>query len=144
MAARIQVVIDCADPAALAAFWAKTLDYVLQPPPDGYDSWQAALTDWGVPESDWNSASAIVDPDGVRPRIYFQRVPEPKEAKNRLHLDVGASDGPGVPIEDRKVQVDAEVARLVELGARRLNAVEELGGYHVVMQDPELNEFCVH
>ena len=144
MATPIQVVIDCADPAALSAFWAEALHYILQPPPDGYDSWQAALTDWGVPESDWNSASAIVDPDGAGPRVYFQRVPEAKTVKNRLHLDVGVSDGPRVPIEDRKVQVDAEVARLVELGARRLDAVEELGGYHVVMQDPELNEFCVH
>ena len=144
MATPIQVVIDCADPAALSVFWAEALHYIIQPPPDGYDSWQAALTDWGVPESDWNSASAIVDPDGAGPRVYFQRVPEAKTVKNRLHLDVGVSDGPRVPIEDRKVQADAEVARLVELGARRLDAVEELGGYHVVMQDPELNEFCVH
>lgn len=144
MTTPIQVVIDCADPAALSTFWADVLHYLLQPPPDGYDSWQAALTDWGVPESDWNSASAIVDPDGVGPRIYFQRVPEAKAVKNRLHLDVGASGGRAVPIEERKVQVDSEVARLIELGARRLESVEELGGYHVVMQDPESNEFCVH
>ncbi|NNF64481.1 MAG: VOC family protein, partial [Acidimicrobiia bacterium] len=54
MAASIQVVIDCADPAALSTFWAEALHYILQPPPDGYDSWQAALTDWNVPASEWN------------------------------------------------------------------------------------------
>ena len=54
MAREVQIVIDCADPARLATFWASALHYELQPPPEGFDSWQAALASWGVPESEWN------------------------------------------------------------------------------------------
>ena len=143
MATRVQVVIDCADPGALAPFWAEALGYKIQDPPAGFDSWEDFLVAQGVPESDWNSASAIVDPDGAGPRVFFQRVPEPKELKNRVHLDLNASGGPQTPIEERKEQVYAEVARLQGLGATRGREVEEMGGFHVVMQDPEGNEFCV-
>jgi hypothetical protein len=76
MATKVQVVIDCADPARLAEFWGEALGYIIQPPPPGFDSWPAFLLSVGVPESEWTSASAVVDPDGVGPRFYFQRVPE--------------------------------------------------------------------
>jgi hypothetical protein len=132
MATGIQVVIDCADPARLAAFWAAALGYTPQPPPAGFASWQEFLEARGVPESEWNSANAVVDPDQRGPRIFFQRVPEPKTVKNRVHLDlhVGA---------DRR---EAEVARLTGLGAKTLweGAV---GGRWTTMADPEGNEFCV-
>ena len=88
MAKEIQVTFDCADPGALAEFWAEALGYQVQGPPPGFDSWPAALTAWGVPEDQWNSKSAIIDPDGEGPRIFFQRVPEGKTVKNRVHLDV--------------------------------------------------------
>src|SRR6266568_1398004 len=78
MAVGVQVVIDCADPARLAEFWAAVLGYKVQDPPPGFDTWQAFLTAQGVPESEWNSASAVVDPSGPGPRVYFQRVPDPK------------------------------------------------------------------
>jgi hypothetical protein len=143
MATSLQVVIDCADPAQLSAFWATALGYKLQDPPPGFSSWQDFLTAQGVPESEWNSASAVVDPDGKGPRIFFQRVPEAKTVKNRVHLDINASGGLSTPLEERKKNVDREVTRLQAAGASKVRQVEERGEYHVVMQDPEANEFCV-
>ena len=143
MAFDLQVTIDCADPTALAEFWAAALSYVMQPPPDGFASWPEALASWGVPESEWNSANAVIDPAGAGPRVFFQRVPEPKSVKNRVHLDVKVSDGPGTPVEQRRDQVRPTVERLVILGATEVGQKEEMGSFWVVMQDPEGNEFCV-
>jgi catechol 2,3-dioxygenase-like lactoylglutathione lyase family enzyme len=144
MATSIQVVLDCADPDRLARFWAEALGYKLQDPPQGFATWEAFLREQGVPESEWNSASAVVDPDGAGPRIYFQKVPESKVVKNRVHLDLSVSAGSRVPLEERQRAVDAEVQRLTGLGATvfRPGSVER-GEYWVVMQDPEGNEFCV-
>ncbi len=144
MALRFQVTIDCADPDRLATFWATALGYKKQDPPEGYATWPAFLAAQGIPESQWNSASAVVDPEGVHPRIYFQRVPEHKIVKNRVHIDLNVSGGSKLPLEERRKHVDAEVERLVEEGATvfRPGSVEG-GEYWVVMQDPEGNEFCV-
>jgi hypothetical protein len=139
----IQVVIDCTDPARLAEFWASALYYEVQSPPDGFESWHEALQAWGVPESDWNSASAVVDPDGTGPRIYFQRVPEPKTVKNRVHLDIHAGGGHDASPEERRGRVDTEVERLQSQGASVIRVVEERDERWVVMADPEANEFCV-
>ena len=117
MSTPIQLVLDSADPDGEARFWADALGYRLQPPPDGFDSWASFLRQQGIPEDRWNDASAIVDPDGKGPRIYFQRVPEGKNAKNRMHMDLNVSGGRAVPLDDRKGRVDAEVARLKSLGA---------------------------
>jgi hypothetical protein len=145
MATGVQVVFDCADPDRLARFWADALGYRLQDPPAGYGSWQDWARDQGIPEERWNDAGAVVDPDGKGPRIYLQRVPEPKTVKNRVHLDLNISGGPSAgTLEERRARVDAEVERLRGLGATRQRAAEELGQYWVVMQDPEGNEFCVH
>ena len=143
MATRVQVVFDCADPDRLAHFWAGMLGYTLQPPPEGFASWEDWLRDMGIPEEEWNSASAVVDPDGVGPRFYFQRVPEGKTVKNRLHLDVNVSGGRSVPIEQRKKQVEAQAERVAALGAHELYRMEEMGGFHITMADPEGNEFCL-
>ena len=143
MSISIQVTIDCADPDRLAHFWADLLGYELDSPPEGFDSWEAWLTEMGVPESEWNSASAITDPDGPGPRIFFQRVPEQKQVKNRVHLDVNAGGPRGRPAEDRHVDVDAAVERAVALGATKVRLVEERGERFYVMQDPERNEFCL-
>ncbi|HEY0738951.1 MAG TPA: VOC family protein [Herpetosiphonaceae bacterium] len=143
MALSIQVVIDCADPAQLAPFWASALGYKIQDPPQGFDSWPEFLTSIGVPESEWNSASAIVDPDGKGARIYFQRVPEPKTVKNRLHLDLNASGGHGLPMEERRAKVGEAVERLQSLGATKIREMDLRGEYWIVMADPEGNEFCV-
>jgi hypothetical protein len=143
MAIPVQVTFDCADPDRLAHFWADLLEYQLDPPPPGYDSWEAWLIEQGIPESDWNMASAVSDPDGRGPRIYFQRVSEPKELKNRVHLDVNAGGPRSTPDDERRRAVDATVERAIALGANKLRLVEERGERHYVMQDPEGNEFCL-
>ena len=79
MATGIQLVFDTANPEAQAGFWAEALHYKLQDPPAGFDTWEAFLTAQGVPKEEWNTASAITDPDGKGPRIYFQKVPEGNE-----------------------------------------------------------------
>jgi hypothetical protein len=144
MATGVQVVIDCADPEHLAGFWADALGYKLQDPPPGFASWEAFLTAQGVPESEWNSASAVVDPDGKGPRFFFQRVPEPKTVKNRVHVDLNISGGMATPIEERKARSHAEAARLQTLGARQLWINDSPLGFSIVLADPEGNEFCVH
>ena len=144
MAASIQLVFDTADPDRQAHFWAEALGYQLQPPPEGFESWEAFLRSQGIADERWNEASAITDPEGKGPRIFFQKVPEGKTAKNRLHLDINASGGRGVALADRKPRVDAEVRRLKSLGATdQRGAIEKDGEYWVRMNDPEGNEFCV-
>ena len=143
MVTNVQIVFDCADPDKLANFWAAALHYKIQDPPPGFGSWPDFLKAQGIPESEWTSASAVVDPDGVGPRIYFQRVPEGKVVKNRVHLDLNAGGPRGTPQDDRRRRVDAEVGRLVQLGARKSRTIEERGEYFVNMFDPEGNEFDV-
>jgi hypothetical protein len=143
MATGFQVVIDCADPDRVATFWASALGYKLQDPPEGYATWEEFLTKIGVPEDEWDKASAVVDPDGVGPRLYFQKVPEGKVVKNRVHMDVNVGGGSSIPIEERKKRVDAEVERLKAEGATVFRPMEEHDEYWVVMQDPEGNEFCL-
>ena len=143
MATGVQIVFDCADPDTLARFWAAALHYKLQDPPPGFDSWEAFLKSQGIPQTDWNSASAVVDPDAVGPRIYFQRVPEAKTVKNRVHLDLNVGGPLSAPHEERRRRVDQEVDRLVQLGARKSRTIEERGEYCVNMFDPEDNEFDV-
>jgi glyoxalase superfamily protein len=144
MSVGVQVVIDCADPAQLAEFWAAALGYKLQDPPPGFASWQAVLEANNVPESEWNSASAVVDPDGAGPRFFFQRVPEPKTVKNRVHVDLNVSGGLSVPLEERKRKSHAEAERLQSLGAKQLWINDNWSGFSIVLADPEGNEFCVH
>jgi hypothetical protein len=143
MATSVQVVIDCADPARLARFWAAALGYTEQEPPAGFASWPDFLKAQGVPESEWNAANAVVDPDQRGPRIFFQRVPEPKTVKNRLHLDLNVGGGHGTPLEARRERVNAEARRLQDLGASQVRATERRDEFWIVMQDPEGNEFCV-
>ena len=143
MATSVQIVFDCADPDKLASFWAAALHYKKQDPPAGFASWPDFLKTLGIPESDWTSASAVVDPDGVGPRIFFQRVPEGKVVKNRVHLDLNIGGPRNAPPDERRRRVDAEVERLVQLGARQARTVEERGEYFVNMFDPESNEFDV-
>jgi hypothetical protein len=143
MATGIQVTFDCADPDRLATFWAAALGYQKQDPPAGYDTWEALLTEMGVPQERWNDMSAIVDPDGIGPRILFQRVPEPKTVKNRVHLDVNIGGEHGTPNDVRRQRVDTAVERLVALGATKLCPFDQHSEYWVVMQDPEGNEFCL-
>lgn len=142
MARPFQVTMDAGDPALLAEFWAAALGYQVQPPPPGFADWPQFLEAQGVPRDQWGAASAIVDPEGQRPRIFFQRVPEHKAAKNRVHLDLQAGGGPGVPLDEQRSRVRAEVERLVGLGATAGEEHVALGVHWVVLHDPEGNEFC--
>ncbi|GAA4283304.1 VOC family protein [Brevibacterium daeguense] len=145
MAKEVQITFDCADPGALASFWAEALDYQLQPPPGAFESWDAALAAFGVPREEWNSRSAIIPAEGTGPRLFFQRVPEGKTVKNRLHLDLRTA--PGLEGDERMATLEAEAGRLEALGATRAYRVEpnpaamEFG--FITMRDPEGNEFCL-
>jgi hypothetical protein len=136
MAARIDLTLDCADPARLAAFWKLALGYEDEPPPAPY----ATRADWLREHGDTADDGAwLHDPAGAGPRLSLLRVPEPKTAKNRLHIDVRATagaDGAG----ERWAAVTGLARRLAAAGA---TALQEYPGHHVVMADPEGNEFCV-
>ncbi|MEU8009508.1 VOC family protein [Micromonospora parva] len=140
----VQITFDCADPARLATFWAEALGYQVQAPPGDFESWDQALEAMGVPPENRNDASAVVDPDGARPRLFFQRVPERKQVKNRVHLDVRAA--PGLTGDARMAALETEAERLVSHGAKRLGRHEPtppLAAGHLLMADPEGNEFCL-
>ncbi len=111
--ASIGLVLDCADPDRLAPFWSAALGY-------------ANLGSAG-------SYVLLAPEGGSGPNLLLQRVPEPRVAKNRMHVDLHTPD------------IEAEASRLVELGARRLQRapLEEHGTHWVLMADPEGNEFCV-
>jgi hypothetical protein len=143
VAAPVQVVFDAADPDRLAHFWADALGYQLEPPPPGFATWEDFLQARNIPEELWNSASAIVDPDGRGPRIYFQRVPEPKTLKNRCHLDLNVGGGRTATVEERRERVESVRDRLVGAGAKEMYVHDERGEYWITMADPEGNEFCL-
>ena len=110
---QVQVTFDCAEPERVARFWCEVLGYVVPPPPEGFATWDDF--DRSLPPERQGSAFACVDPTGVGPRLFFQRVPEGKVVKNRLHLDVRAATG--LVGEERLAALEAECARLVTLGA---------------------------
>lgn len=117
---------DAADPQRLAAFWTLALGYVREP---GFD--------------DPDNAS-IVDPEDQGPAIGFLRVPEGKTAKNRMHIDIRvAGKAPG-DMAERERLIRDRVPQLVAAGASvvREEMYDDVLG-HVVMLDPESNEFCV-
>ena len=138
---QVQVTFDCAEPERVARFWCEVLGYVVPPPPPGFADW--GEFDEALPAERQGSALACVDPSGVGPRLFFQRVPEGKVAKNRVHLDVRV--GTGLTGDERVEVLEAEGARLVELGATRLHLMRADGFNEscLVMQDVEGNEFCL-
>ncbi|GGR42066.1 hypothetical protein J2S40_001610 [Nocardioides luteus] len=147
-----QVTFDAHDPRALSTFWRDVLGYVHPGPPgvevaDGVDpleAWDEFLETAGVPVERRNDASAIEDPSGVGPRVFFQRVPELKTVKNRVHLDVRGA--PGLMGEERMAALEAECERAVALGATRVSRHEPeppMSNGFIVMQDPEGNEWCL-
>jgi len=141
---KIQVVIDAAEPAKLAEFWALALDYVLEPPPHGFETWEDFGRSIGMPEEKFGDQAAVIDPADEGPRLYFQRVPERKTsgAKNRVHLDVRVA-GREVEGEERKQLMSEKVEQLVEAGASVVWVNEDVRGHSIVLRDPEGNEFCV-
>jgi hypothetical protein len=141
---RWSLTVDCAEPRVLARFWAVTLGYIERPPPAGFASWEAWFADFGVPEAEWDDGAYLIDPEGVLPSLSFLKVPEGKVVKNRVHLDVQAGGGREVAWETRWERVVEAVARLTAAGATVLHEYEAGGRPdHVLMADPEGNEFCV-
>ena len=117
---------DAAEPHRLAAFWALALGYVDEP---GYDDPDGA---------------SIVDPDGKGPAIGFLRVPEPKRAKNRIHVDIRVAGEPPWDMAERERLIRVKVTELTAVGAAVVREESYDGALgHVVMLDPEGNEFCV-
>jgi Glyoxalase-like domain len=140
MARQVQVTFDATDPHRLAAWWSELLGYEIE---TGHELVSGLLASGVVTESDvvridgalfFADAVAARDPEGTGPRLYFQRVPEKRVAKNRMHLDVPLAGG----------ELDDEVARLVALGASFVGHGEHPGHRWAVMRDPEGNEFCIH
>ena len=136
-----QVTFDCAEPERVARFWCEVLGYVVPPPPEEFDSWDDYNS--SLPPEQQGSAFACLDPSGVSPRMYFQRVPEGKVVKNRVHLDVRV--GTGLVGEEKLAAIEAECARLIPLGATRVQLLLADGENEscLVMQDVEGNEFCL-
>lgn len=152
MSATIQITLDAHDPGALSAFWKEVLGYVHPGPPgvelapgeDPLAAWDVFLERVGVPAEQRNNASALEDPEGRGPRFFFQRVPEEKVAKNRMHVDVRAAAG--LDGDERMAALEKECARLLALGGERLARHEPDGAMSagfIVMADPEGNEFCL-
>ncbi|WP_067707603.1 VOC family protein [Nocardia yamanashiensis] len=114
----VQVTFDCAEPERVALFWSEALGYEYQ-------------------------GTACVDPAGVGPRLYFQKVPEGKVVKNRVHLDIRV--GTGLVGEERVATLEKECARLVAIGGTRVRLLPADGVDEacLVMQDVEGNEFCL-
>jgi hypothetical protein len=143
-----KLVIDCEDPHAQADFWAAALGYAVEDNSAliekllGFGAVSAELTVEFHGRPAWRDLVAVRHPDdpydeesgaGLGRRLLFQRVPEAKTVKNRLHLDLHPGEG----------RREDEVVRLERLGASVLRRVQEPGGEWVVMADPEGNEFCV-
>jgi hypothetical protein len=137
---KVQIAFDAADPHALAEFWAVVLGYEIennsafvdQLVADGRMPAEARITRNG--RSEFAEVAVARDPAGEGPRLYFQKVPEPKTAKNRVHIDV--------PVDDADKL--ARVAELEALGAVQLWITDDRGPVTYTMQDPEGNEFCLH
>ena len=138
---QVQVTFDCADPERVARFWCEVLGYVVPPPPEGFAGWDDY--ERTLPPEAQDGSFACVDPTGAGPRLFFQRVPEGKVAKNRVHLDVRA--GTGLVGAERQATLEAEGDRLVALGATkvRMMVADEVNESCLVMQDVEGNEFCL-
>lgn len=135
----LQIAFDTSDPHAQAEFWAALLGYEVEDNSAFVDQ----LVEAGrMPEagrisrngrSEFSDVAAAADPSGVNPRLYFQKVPEPKTAKNRVHIDV--------PVGPERL-LD-EVSRAEGLGATQLWFTNDRGADTYTMQDPEGNEFCL-
>ena len=140
MAHDVQIAVDCARPHELADWWAEALGWEVEPQDEafirrmvaeGHASEEHTVRHRGALR--WRSATALRSPDPGRPRVLFQAVPEPKTGKNRLHLDVHV--GP-----ERR---EAEVDRLLAMGATELWRKSQGTYSWVTLADPEGNEFCV-
>jgi hypothetical protein len=140
MAFDVQVAIDCSAPHELADWWAEALGWQVEQQDEAFI--RRMIEAGAASEEDtarhrgalvWKEAAAVRSPDPGRPRLLFQRVPEAKTVKNRMHLDVSVGG-------DRR---EAEVTRLIGLGAAELWRASQGPYVWATLADPEGNEFCV-
>ena len=143
MAHSVQITFACDDPARMAEFWAATLGYVVQPPPPGFDTWDDFADSVGIPDMRRNDISAVVDPDGVGPRILFERW-DAGEPNKRVHIDVNALTGKDLSVAERESRFAGERERLEALGASFHRLASGMANETwMEMFDPEGNWFCV-
>ncbi|MDP1878689.1 MAG: VOC family protein [Actinomycetota bacterium] len=137
----VQVTIDCAEPHALADWWAETLGWLVEQQDEAFIR---SMIEQGYATPDetthhrgalvWRAGAAVIPPDGVAaPRLLFQQVPEAKSGKNRVHLDIRHGDA----------DVEEVRASLVARGATVLHSGSQGPHSWVTMADPEGNEFCI-
>ncbi|RDG35351.1 VOC family protein [Streptomyces corynorhini] len=137
MATTIDLTLDCANAQLLADFWKTALGYIDEPPPAPFKTREEWLAQFDLPEDESEDDGAwLCDPDGVGPRLCILKVPEPKTAKNRLHIDVRVP-GHGSAGE-RWARIKAESERLVKAGGAVLRECDE---HHVVMADPNTSNY---
>jgi predicted enzyme related to lactoylglutathione lyase len=141
-----QLTFDANDPALLARFWEQALGWVRTPPAEPQTTWWEHYRSRLGDESEFEDR--LFDPEGLRPALWFQWVPEEKAGKNRLHLDLYPTGRDGsLSIEERIDLVDRMVGDLLVLGATVLRHERwedgDEAGYFITLQDPEGNEFCV-
>ncbi len=138
---RIDLTLDSTNPTRLAEFWKVALGYQDEPPPAPFhtrEEWLARF-DPDLADADGDGDGAwLCDPDGIGPRLCILQVPEPKVAKNRLHLDVRVAGSGSADV--RWARILKMVDTLIAAGATELT---QFIGHHVVLADPEGNEFCV-
>lgn len=137
----LQMAVDCEDPHEQAHWWAEALGWEVEPQDEAFI--QSMLDQGRAEDSDvrtfrgglvWKIGAAINHPDGHHPRVLFQAVPEPKIIKNRVHWDLRSASGSAD---------EADVERIVALGAKRIGEGRLGPATWVVLEDPEGNEFCI-
>ncbi|MGH3650762.1 MAG: VOC family protein [Acidimicrobiia bacterium] len=145
MAYSVQITFACEDPSRMAEFWSEALGYVKQPPPSGFETWDDFADSVGIPKLRRNDVNAVVDPDGVGPRLLFERW-DAGEPNKRVHIDldvIADTDSPLTP-DERQGKLVEERVRLEELGARFHRTASGMAGETwMEMFDPEGNWFCV-
>ena len=135
MAFHVDLTLDTRDAESLAEFWKLALGYEDEPPPPPFTTRDEWVASFGEDPSSSGGGAWLRDPEGVGPRLSLLDVPEPKTAKNRLHLDIRVGKS-----ADSWSRVEAKSAELVAAGGTVVAVFE---GHHIVMADPEGNEFCV-
>ena len=134
------IVFDCENPTELSHFWSDVFGYPYAELPA---EMKRQLYDAGLTDEDIALKGVAQDPTGEGPRLFFQKVPERKVVKNRVHIDVSSTPG-RFPSAD---ELEAEKDRIVALGATVIRFHQGTWGpfpeVHYVLADPEGNEFCV-
>src|SRR3954451_692309 len=139
----LHIVFDCADPDRVARFWMAALGGYDFPfgVPEGFATWDEYADANGIPVEQRNVGRTLVDQERDRPDIFFLKVPEAKAGKNRLHLDIKVA--PGLDGDARRTRIHAEADRLIALGARVTERFDTPEDIHLILRDPEGNEFCL-